>query len=141
MKTKLFTAAILFLCFFSVTTFAQEDAGGSAGGGADVHPVSQPSPVFFKRNNGNGTCGGEAQVRLYFKAKPDYLPTMQAVMYEGSVIQVNINPIDTSMLSKKGYVSYCIRNTNIPPAVKLTLKFNYYQSNQTFLLEETRLTK
>lgn len=141
MKKKLSIAAVLFLSFFSVATFAQDVPGDWGSGGPDGHPKSQPSPVAFKRNNGNGTCGREAEIRLYFKAKPDYMPTIQGILYEGNRINCDINPIDTSLLAKKGYVSYCIGNTNLPPACKLALILNYYQSNQTFLMEENKVSK
>lgn len=140
MKKHLFFAAvfILFTSLFSSVSFAQTDPGGYSDGGPgpDGEPKSQPSPVYFKRNNGNGTCGHEGQLRVFFNLNPDYLPTILDIWYEGKIIPVHIDPIDPTELSKKGYVSYCISNKNIPPACKLWIRFNYYQSNQTFWLME-----
>lgn len=142
MKKRSFSIAafVLFISLFSSAAFAQDDSGGSSGGsdgGPDGHPISQPSPVSFKRNNGNGTCGGQAEIRVAFNLIPDYSPTMQEIMYEGRRIPVNIHPVDPSLLIKKGYVSYCVSNTNVPPAKKLAIKFTYIGSNQTFWLMET----
>jgi hypothetical protein len=133
MKKKLFQiAGILFISFFSVTTFAQSDSGGAAGC-ADGGVPSQPSPVSFRRNNGDGTCGGQAQIRVAFDLKPLYLPVIEEIKYEGQTIPgIVYGEIDSSQLAKKGYVSYCILSGNIPPAGKLAIKFHYLQTNQTF---------
>lgn len=136
MKKKSFSILLFFISLFSSPAFAQDDSGGSSGSGPDGHPVSQPSPVSFKRNNGNGTCRAEAEIRVAFNLFPDYSPTIQEIRYEGKSIPVYIDPIDPSQLAKKGYVSYCICNTNIPPAKKLAIKFTYIGSNQTFWLME-----
>ena len=134
MKKKLFPIAVfvLIISFFSSNSFAQSAPGDSGGGGVDGEVPSQPSPLSFKRNNGNGTCGGEAQIRVAFDLKPDYFPVIEEIKYEGHTIPVVVGDIDASQLAKKGYVSYCILSGNIPPAGKLAIKFHYLGSNQTF---------
>lgn len=134
MKKKLFpiTVFVLFISLFSLNSFAQPAPGGSGSGGVDGEVSSQPSPVSFKRNNGNGTCGGEAQIRVAFDKKPDWFPVMEEIKYEGRTIPVVFGDIDASQLAKKGYVSYCILSGNIPPAGKIAIKFHYYQTNQAF---------
>jgi len=129
---------VLFISLFSSGTFAQADPGGSATGGPDGEVSSQPSPVSFKRNNGNGTCGGQAEIRVAFNLIPDFMPTIEEIRSgQRSVEGVVIDNIDASDLAKKGYVSYCISSTNILPAVKLWIKFHYVQTNQTFWLAES----
>jgi hypothetical protein len=136
MKKRFFPIAVfvLFISLFSSNTFAQPAPGDSGDGGPDGVGSTQPSPVSFKRNNGNGTCGGEAQIRVAFNLLPDYLPVMEEIKYEGRTIPVVFGDIDASQLVKKGYVSYCILSGNIPPAIKLAIKFHYLGSNQTFWL-------
>lgn len=138
MKKRSFCLAgfLLLLSFLSSNTFAQPAPGDWGDGGPNGEPKSQPSPTYFKRNNGNGTCGREAEIRVSFTLIPDYFPTIREIMYAGNRINVDINPIDASALLKKGYVSYCV-SSDIPPACKLSLTFNYQGSNQTFLLTES----
>ena len=136
MKKRFFPIAVfvLFISLFSSNTFAQPVPGDSGDGGPNGEVPSQPSPVSFKRNNGNGTCGSEAQIRVAFNLLPDYLPAIEEIKYEGRTIPVVFGDIDASQLAKKGYVSYCILSGNIPPAIKLAIKFHYLGSNQTFWL-------
>ncbi len=135
--TKVLLTAFLFSAFTltATETFAQRsEAGGSANGSCSTYP----SPTFFKRNNGQGTCGGDAQIRLYFNQRPTVVPTLMAVYYNGSHVAGVLVPIegDISTFDKKGYVSYCISGTNIPPAHKLTLQFRYANSCQEDILVE-----
>jgi hypothetical protein len=138
MKKRLFSTAVLalFISLFCSDSFAQPDPGGSAGGEPDGHPISQPSPISFKRNNGNGTCRGEAEIRVAFNLIPDYMPALEEIKYQGNSIGFVLGNIDTSQVAKKGYASYCIMSGNLPPAKKLALKFHYTRSNQTFWLVE-----
>lgn len=128
----LIVAFVLFISLFSSGSFAQTVPGGGADGEGNGQESSQPSPVSFKRNNGNGTCGGDAQIRVAFDRLPDYVPVIDEIQYEGHTIPVVIGDIDASELAKKGYVSYCIISGNIPPAGKIAIKFRYYQLNHTF---------
>jgi hypothetical protein len=134
MKKKLFPIAVfvLFISLFSLNSFGQSAPGDSGSGGVDGEVPSQPSPVSFKRNNGNGTCGGEAQIRVAFDKKPDWFPFIEEIKYEGHSIPVVFGDIDASQLARKGYVSYCILSGNLPAAGKIAIKFHYYKTNQTF---------
>jgi hypothetical protein len=136
MKKKSIPIAVfvLFISLFCFKTFAQSDPGGSAGGG-----ISQPSPVSFKRNNGNGTCGGVAEIRVSFSAIPDYLPTIEEIRIDGArgAIAFVIDNMDMSPLAQKGYASYCISSGNILPAVKLWIRFHYENSGQDFWVTES----
>ena len=136
MKTKLLTAflIVLWCTIFSNTTLAQRDAGGSSAGGGNYSGsnspdcIIQPSPVSFKRNNGQGTCGGDGQIRLSFNQNPTEAPVLTALMYEdGSPITYISVPIigDVSDLAKKGYISYCLMGGNIDPAKKVIAVFHY----------------
>ena len=119
--------------------------GGSAGGTI----VLQPPPTGFKRNNGNGTCGGSAQVRIMFSTNPTLAPQLINVYQPangilGSALSgYSFDLGDTSHLSSNnGYISYCIHGTyvspansgNLPPANAIVLEFYYPQSNQYFLI-------
>ncbi len=133
--TKVLLTAFLFAAFAltATDTFAQtRDTGGSADGSC----LTYPSPSLFKRNNGQGTCGGDAQIRLYFNERPTVVPTLMAIYYNGEQVAGVLVPIegDISTFDKKGYVSYCISGTNIPPAHKLTLQFHFANSCQEDIL-------
>ena len=135
MKKKLIPIAVfvLFISLFSSNSFAQADPGGSGSGGGTI----DPSPVSFKRNNGNGTCGGEAEIRVSFSELPEYLPIIAEIKYEGNPITgVVTGDIDPSQFATKGYVSYCIISANIFPAVKLSIRFHYEESGQDFWITE-----
>ncbi len=133
MKKLLFTSIMLIsICLTSIKTFAQPAPGNSGGGIGGGGAAVQPCPVSFKRNNGNGTCGGDAQIRLSFNQLPQFAPELVLVSYDGAEITTIIMPVegDVSNLASKGYVSYCLNGANIPPAKKLVLHFRYAGSNQ-----------
>lgn len=133
-----FCAITLTLFIFSDNSYAQRDAGGSADG-----DFSQPCPVSFKRNNGNGhgVCGGDSQIRVAFSVLPTVTPQLTAIYYtntstgiKSSVTNVFL-PVDGDIINKnQPYISYCLTGSipapgnsqgNIPPAVKLVLEFTY----------------
>ena len=118
---------VLGICIFSGTAFAQRDAGGSADG---LTPP-QPCPTSFVRNNGDGTCGGQSQIRLYYTTPPTIAPTLQTILYNGESI-LNSGPItgDLANYSTNGYVTFCLPANNIPPAIKLTLVIYYINATQ-----------
>lgn len=146
MRTRLL---LTFLLFASLTTFAQRDAGGSSNGAGSPDPgvnnpapcVNQPDPESFKRNNGEGTCGMNGQIRLYFKKKdvPTEAPTLIALMTEdGESVNYISLPIqgDMSNIDKK-YISYCLLGGNVKPAKKLIAVFHYANScSDDIVLEE-----
>ncbi len=152
MKTKLLSVgiAIVVSLTFSSQTFAQRDAGGSSGGGtsdpggsnggnSEPECVVQPVPVSFKRNNGQGTCGIDGQVRLSYSQNPTSIPVMIGLTYlDGSPVANVVLPIagDASMLAKKKYISYCIQGTNISPAKKLVAVFHYDDGCEDVVVKE-----
>lgn len=135
-----FCVFTLSICIFSTSTFAQDgrDAGGQSSG-----DLTQPCPVSFKRNNGNGygVCGGDAQIRVAFSQLPTVTPQLTAIYYTNTSTGVKSNvthvflPVDGDIISKtQPYISYCLTGIipapgnsqgNIPPAVKLVLEFTY----------------
>ena len=127
----LFIALLISITFFSNSTSAQPAPGGSGDGGG-VSNSPQPCPVSFKRNNGNGTCGGDAQIRLSFNQLPEFAPTLVGILYDGVEITTVHMPVigDVSNLASKGYISYCLSGSNIPPAKKLVLHFRYPGTDQ-----------
>ena len=132
MKKQIITFCIIAVSalIFSNKSFSQtRDAGGS-GDGTSTPP--QPCPTAFTRNNGDGTCGGDAQVRLYFNQAPSLAPMLQDIIYNGASLLTNPTPIfgDIADLATKGYISYCLPTSNVPPAVKLTVIFKYPNSTQ-----------
>ncbi len=135
MKKQILSLCIVMACAltFSNTTFAQSarDAGGSSDG-SGLPP--QPCPTAFTRNNGDGACGGAAQIRLYFSQAPSYAPTLQNILYNGQPLFTNMSPITGNIadLATKGYISYCIPTSNIPPAIKLEVILKYTNSTQDY---------
>ena len=143
MKQKL-TVTFLVLSFLIISniTFAQEDSGGYSSGGGGTPPdgsgttvTPQPLPFHFTRNNGDGTCGGQAQIRMYYSTAPTTIPVLSQIYYNGEPLFSNFTPVngDVSTYASTGYVSFCLSQSNIPPAIKLTLTYtaSSIQQNQT----------
>jgi hypothetical protein len=100
MKKKFtFSAALIFI---SVMSFAR-------------------CPDYFKRNNGNGTCGSESETRMYFATCPVIAPIIDSIRANGDV---TVNAPDGSNCASKGYISYCISG-DLPPAGTLTIFFDF----------------
>ena len=120
---------ILLGLFISKTSLAWE---------ADKYPltgantkVNHPCPFKFKRNNGQGTCGGDGQIRVYWNTCGE-APRLDSIYYQGAKITGRTyGAPDQDECSKKGYTSYCIYGGNIPPAKKLTLYFTYRDGTRT----------
>src|SRR5687767_14768549 len=103
MKKNLLTmAVILSLSIFSTTTFAQDDSGGYSGGeggsnppdeGGTVTVPPQPTAVHFTRNNGDGTCGGLAQIRMYYTVAPTVQPELTQIYYQEAPLYSNFTPV------------------------------------------------
>lgn len=135
MKKKLLTLSILFFsaCILSTNTFAQAEPGGSGDGttpppdgGGSTGSVTQSTGIHFTRNNGDGTCGGQAQIRLYYSTAPTVAPVLTQIYYKGAPLFANFQPVtgDIAGYANKGYISFCINTSNLPPAIKLTLTYN-----------------
>ena len=113
---KKFTLFAVFI-LLAITAFCQ--------------PKNHACPKF-KRNNGQGTCGGDAQIRVYWNDCSDEAPTLDAIYYQGNKLTgLTYGSPDQAECSKKGYTSYCIYGGNIPPAKKLTLHFTYSDGTKT----------
>lgn len=143
MKKRLLTFAVLALslCISSTSTYAQDDSGGAAGstgsvnnGGSTAVAVSttQPLGIHFTRNNGDGTCGERAQIRLYYTVAPTVAPVLTQIYYNGQPLYTNLLPVTGNIadFASKGYVSFCLPTANIPPAIKLSLSYNPGGSSQ-----------
>lgn len=131
MKKQLLLSCFLVLStlLFTNNSFAQREAGGSADGGTIV---PEPCPVSFTRNNGNGTCGEQAEIRIFYSAVPTYAPTLENILYKGEPLLTNTLPITGNIadLASKGYISYCLSTSNIPSAVKLSIVLRYVNTVQ-----------
>ncbi|HUS03175.1 MAG TPA: hypothetical protein VMY77_15660 [Chitinophagaceae bacterium] len=147
MKQKLM-AGLIVLSFLVISniTFAQEDSGGYAGGGGGTPPegsgttvTPQPTPFHFTRNNGDGTCGGQAQIRMYYTTAPTTAPVLTQIYYNGGPLFTNFSPVtgDLSTYATTGYVSFCLQQSNIPPAIKLTLTYNASSIQQNLSITGT----
>lgn len=145
MKKNLFSLAILVLSItISSKTFAQEAPGGSgdgsgsidAGTAAGPSTAIQPSAVQFFRNNGDGTCGGSAQIRLYYTTVPTIAPTLDNIIYNGQPLIANFTPVRSILgdITTKGYFSFCLPASNIPPVIKLVIQYHYEGTAQSFEL-------
>lgn len=134
-KILLSLTVLLSICIFSTKTFAQiVPGGGSDGLGGGTPPVDgggttttppQPLAIHFTRNNGDGTCGGQAQIRMYYTTAPTAAPVLNQIYYQGAPLFANFTPVtgDISQYATTGYVSFCLSASNIPPAIKLTLNY------------------
>ena len=148
MKKNLFSLAVLVLSLsiFSTKTFAQETPGGSGDGsgspeagmtaGTVQATAIQPAAVQFFRNNGEGTCGGSAQIRLYYTTVPTIAPTLDNITYNGQSLIANFTPVRSILgdITTKGYFSFCLPASNIPPVIKLVIQYHYEGTPQSFEL-------
>jgi hypothetical protein len=137
MKTKLLTVfvVVFVLCLSqSNKSFAQRDAGGTATGtgsgsvSGQIDCITQPPPISFKRNNGQGTCGNDAEIRLSYNQHPTTPPVLIGLTYtDGTQVENLFLPVNgnDAELDKKGYISYCLTGVNINPAKKLVAIFHY----------------
>lgn len=132
MKKLLFSfTVVLFMTLFSTNVFAQPAPGDSGDNGIPPDPSGTPSTppqplgYHFTRNNGDGTCGGEAQIRMYYTTKPTVAPVLTQIYYQGQPLYTNFLPVTGNIAdyASKGYVSFCLPTANIPPAIKLTLTY------------------
>lgn len=130
-----FAFLMLSICFFTAKTFAQTAPGDSGSGGTGgtidggtttATPPPQPLAIHFTRNNGDGTCGGEAQIRMYYSTAPTAAPVLTQIYYNGSPLYSNMLPVtgNISNYATTGYVSFCLPTANIPPAIKLDLTYS-----------------
>ena len=154
MKNQLLCLSIVLLSVISFSckknlVYADytRGGGGSSTGGAPL----EPSPTGFKRNNGNGTCGGRAQVRVLFgSGVPSYAPTLINIFKPtngvlGSPLSGYLFETgDVAHLTDNNpYISYCIGSStstsasaaNIPPANTIVLEFYFPASNQYYLID------
>lgn len=137
---KKFFTLIAVSLFLAITSFGQTSSTTTTS--------NTTCPMIFdiKRNNGGnfpqgpGTCGGDAQIRVYFQDCPSNPPRLDSIYYQGQKLQglefghQNIRDgfPDASNCSKPhSYLSYCVYGSNIPPAKKLTFYFSYVSSNGT----------
>ena len=81
-------------------------------------------PSNFTRNNGNGTCGSEAQIKMYFPSCPVTAPVIDSVYISGVKANIAFFAPDDSKCSSQGYVSYCFTG-NLPPASSIKVYFNF----------------
>lgn len=81
-------------------------------------------PSFFRRNNGNGTCSMESQIKMYYTTCPSTSLMMDSIYVSGVKADLTIGTPDASNCAKNSYVSYCF-NGNLPPAGSLQVFFTY----------------
>jgi hypothetical protein len=81
-------------------------------------------PSYFTRNNGNGTCGAEAQIKMYFPSCPVTAPKIDSIYVGGVKANITVFPPDTSKCSVQGYVSYCFSG-NLPPVSSIKVFFDF----------------
>jgi len=81
-------------------------------------------PSYFTRNNGNGTCGAEAQIKMYFPSCPVTAPSIDSVYLNGQKANIAFFAPDDSKCANQGYVSYCFSG-DLPPASSIKVYFNF----------------
>ena len=124
MKKILFPFLMIALCTFSSASFAQTVTGGAADG---LTAIANPEPIAitFTRNNGNGTTGSDAEIRMYYLPAPTVAPILTQIYYNGAPLIANFTPVTGNLTTilAFGYVSFLIPQSNIPPAIKLVLTY------------------
>ena len=160
MKKKLLFLSIVLITLIAFSckkNLLTTDPYVRGGGGTDMGAPPQPRPTGFKRNNGNGTCNGSAQIRVSFDTCPSYAPILEAIYQPSSTSLGNalsnftfdqkfssLTPSTNGDLApcsnNNKYVSYCIfglggaSTGNIPPANTLVLQFFYPTTGQVFFI-------
>ena len=94
----------------------------------------------FRVNNGNGTCGGAGQLKLFFaNGCPANTPFIDSVYTNGVKNNVTFSAPDISNCGgNNGYISYCIMSGNVPPANVWTIYF--HNNGNTFNCDVTNAT-
>lgn len=82
--------------------------------------------ISFTRNNGNGTCGGQGELRVKFSpACPTTPPIIDSVYIDGVKSNVTFNAPNMSHCgANNGYLSFCVTSGNMPPANVWTIYFH-----------------
>jgi hypothetical protein len=93
-----------------------------------VISFGQQCPSYFKRNNGNGTCGSQAEIRMYFVTCPATAPLIDSIHASGLKANVSVGAPDKSKCASKGYISYCVSG-DLPPAGSLVVFFDFGEFN------------
>lgn len=81
-------------------------------------------PYTFKRNNGNGTCGKESEIRMSFSTCPTTPPIIDSIYANGVNTNVSFSLPDASQCATKGYISYCF-DGDLPTASTLQVFFDF----------------
>lgn len=133
-------SSVICLSLFSLNVIAQEDSGGFSNGEGGTNPdgstttvvAAQPLAFHFTRNNGDGSCGDKAQIRMYYTTAPTVAPVLNQIYYQGEPLFANFQPVTANIadFATKGYASFCLSVANIPPAIKLTLTYTPGGTNQ-----------
>lgn len=145
MKKQVLFVAIALLSILSFSckkNLLGTDTYIRGGGGSSGNPVTlEPGPNSFKRNNGNGTCNGSAQIRAGYATCPSVAPILEAVYHPSNGV---LGPALTGLTYATGdmtpcsnnnsYISYCIFGGNIPPANSIVMQFYYPTTGQVFLI-------
>lgn len=121
MKKKLLLICMLLLCISIIPskTFAQNDPGDA---GNYVKITNPPAYVLnCKRNNGNGTSAGLADVRLYFSDNNFHNVYLLGIKNSDGTLFANA-VLDNFGVFQRGYISYALY-FNIPPVNKLLFYF------------------
>lgn len=96
------------MLFTTITTFAQ---------------LPSDCPTYFRRNNGNGTCG-QGQIKLYFTNCPAIAPIIDSLYSNGVKVNLTLALPDISKCPTQSYIGYCVIGGNIPPTSTWQLFFH-----------------
>lgn len=146
MKKRLlsFSMLVLGIGVFSTQTFAQDDAGGASFQGISVDGgVTSPSTAIVnppsyvqnvKRNNGNGTSTGSAEVRLAFSDKSFHDVKLTGITnLDGSALKKGTVVMCSSGDFRRGYNSYALIYNILP---KNKLLFHFTHDGENFCIPE-----
>lgn len=82
-------------------------------------------PQFFRRNNGVGSGGCDAQITFFFAVCPDP-PIQVTALLTGGIYGTPIAGLTftTGIICDNGKIEVCVTGSNIPPAGSLTVVFS-----------------